>query len=83
MALCEADAEAAHEWAQHCQQLVEQTLIPRTESWWLGANVPGKPRPKYFPNYIGGVLQYVTALESAEAADYPGISCERSLQAAQ
>ena len=48
--------EAEEEWVQHVREVGERTLYPQTNSWYVGANVPGKPR--VFMPYIGGFLVY-------------------------
>jgi cyclohexanone monooxygenase len=40
-------------WVAHVNDVGHQTLYPRANSWYMGANVPGKPR--VFLPYIGGV----------------------------
>ena len=40
-------------WVQHNQDCADITLYPRANSWYMGANVPGKPR--VFLPYVGGV----------------------------
>ncbi|MDN5915887.1 MAG: NAD(P)/FAD-dependent oxidoreductase, partial [Pseudonocardia sp.] len=53
----EADPEAEREWGAHVQSAAEATLLPRAaSSWYLGANVPGKPR--VFMPYAGGFARY-------------------------
>src|SRR3974390_1347861 len=47
-------AEAA--WVQHVNDYADITLATRANSWYMGANVPGKPR--VFLPYIGGVDRY-------------------------
>jgi cation diffusion facilitator CzcD-associated flavoprotein CzcO/acetyl esterase/lipase len=49
-----ATAEAG--WVQHVSDCADITLYPRASSWYMGANVPGKPR--VFLPYVGGVDQY-------------------------
>ncbi|MDP1821467.1 MAG: alpha/beta hydrolase fold domain-containing protein [Acidimicrobiales bacterium] len=49
-----ATAEAG--WVQHVNDCADITLYPRANSWYMGANVPGKPR--VFLPYIGGVGPY-------------------------
>src|SRR3954467_6023791 len=39
-------------WVQHVNDCAEITLYPTANSWYMGANVPGKPR--VFLPYIGG-----------------------------
>jgi cyclohexanone monooxygenase len=65
------ESEAA--WAAETSALANATLFPRTDSWWTGANVPGKPR--YFSAYLGGSLYYQRLAEVA-GKDYPGFACE-------
>src|SRR5262249_31431738 len=48
------DSEVA--WATEVSAIANATLFPRTDSWWTGANIPGKPR--YFSAYLGGSLYY-------------------------
>lgn len=68
----EATADAETRWAQHCQDLVEKTLILKTPSWWTGANIEGKARSEFFTTYPGGVAEYAKALGRAEDNDYEG-----------
>src|SRR5215472_4283126 len=48
-------------WVQHNRDCAEITLYPRANSWYMGANVPGKPR--VFLPYIGGVDGYRRACQ--------------------
>ena len=43
---------------------------PRTNSWYLGANIPGKPR--IFMPYVGGVGEYRKKCDEVAAAGYEG-----------
>ena len=43
-------------WVQHVNDCADITLHPPANSWYMGANVPGKPR--VFLPYIGGVGPY-------------------------
>ncbi len=65
------DSEEA--WANEVTGLANATLFPRTDSWWTGANIEGKPR--YFSVYLGGMLYYQRIAEVA-AKDYEGFSFE-------
>ena len=49
-----ADAEAA--WGQHHDELAAEALVTKTDSWYTGANIEGKPRRLL--SYIGGVPDY-------------------------
>ncbi len=66
-----ADSEEA--WASEVSAIANATLFPRTDSWWTGANIPGKPR--YFSAYLGGALYYHRISEVA-AKDYEGFVFE-------
>jgi cation diffusion facilitator CzcD-associated flavoprotein CzcO/acetyl esterase/lipase len=61
-------AEAA--WVQHVNDCADITLAPRANSWYMGANVPGKPR--VFLPYVGGVDRYRRACDDVVAQDYLG-----------
>ena len=45
-------------WVAHVAEVAEMTLFPRANSWYVGANIPGKPR--VFMPYLGGVGAYRT-----------------------
>jgi cation diffusion facilitator CzcD-associated flavoprotein CzcO/acetyl esterase/lipase len=57
-------------WDQHVQDCAAITLHPTANSWYMGANVPGKPRV-FYP-YIGGVDRYRAACDEVRASDYLG-----------
>jgi cyclohexanone monooxygenase len=40
----EASAQAADSWVEHVNNIANQTLYPTCNSWYLGANIPGKTR---------------------------------------
>jgi cyclohexanone monooxygenase len=48
----EADPDAQEAWVAHVARVADKTLFPRANSWYVGANIPGKPR--VFMPYIGG-----------------------------
>jgi len=52
----EASVEAEDRWLDHVNEVASMTLYPLANSWYIGANVPGKPR--VFMPYIGGVGNY-------------------------
>ena len=52
----EATAPAEDAWVEHVNDWGDLTLYPRANSWYMGANVPGKPR--VFLPYVGGVDRY-------------------------
>jgi cation diffusion facilitator CzcD-associated flavoprotein CzcO/acetyl esterase/lipase len=63
-------AEAA--WGQHVQDCAAITLHPTADSWYMGANVPGKPRVML--PYIGGVDAYRSACEDVVSGGYLGFA---------
>jgi cyclohexanone monooxygenase len=40
----EAEQAAEDEWVDHVNEVADTTLLPATDSWYVGANIPGKPR---------------------------------------
>src|SRR6201991_2259418 len=52
----EATSEAEDGWVAHVEEAGNATLYPTADSWYMGSNVPGKPR--VFMAYIGGVGFY-------------------------
>jgi len=59
-------------WVQHVNDCAEITLYPRAASWYMGANVPGKPR--VFLPYVGGVDRYRKACDEVVARGYLGFA---------
>ena len=57
-------------WMQHVADAAAITLFPQANSWYVGANVPGKPR--VFMAYAAGVDFYRVACEEVVARDYLG-----------
>ncbi|HEU5268035.1 MAG TPA: hypothetical protein VFU35_15100 [Jatrophihabitans sp.] len=68
--LIEADPQAEDAWVAHVNEVADWTLLPRANSWYVGANVPGKPR--IFMPYLGGVGAYRQRCDEVAAADYDG-----------
>jgi len=66
----EADPEAERAWMAHVGELADATLYPQASSWYVGANVPGKPR--VFMPYVGGVGRYRRECEEVAARGYEG-----------
>ncbi|GAA4046182.1 NAD(P)/FAD-dependent oxidoreductase [Arthrobacter methylotrophus] len=78
----EANADAEFEWADMVQQQAEATLLLKTESWWSGANIAEKPRPKFFLTYLGGVKKYREELDANEANGFKGFTLSSALEPA-
>ena len=57
-------------WDRHNDDCAQITLYPQANSWYMGANVPGKPR--VFLPYIGGVDFYKKVCDDVVAQDYLG-----------
>ncbi|NKY54489.1 flavin-containing monooxygenase [Nocardia vermiculata] len=66
----EATEEAAGEWVAECNAVAARTLFPSANSWYMGANIPGKPR--VFMPYIGGFGTYNEICAQVAAAGYRG-----------
>ena len=63
--------EAAQaDWVEHVNKVADRTLYPRANSWYVGANVPGKPR--VFMPYGGGVAAYRRKCDEVAAEGYAG-----------
>ena len=68
---CVEATEAAQEaWVRHGMEVAEKTLYPSAASWYMGANIPGKPR--VFMPYIGGVGVYRETCDEIAAKGYEG-----------
>ncbi len=68
----EATVEAEDAWVAHVNELGALTLYPRANSWYMGANVPGKPR--VFMPYVGGVGTYRQKCDAVAARGYEGFT---------
>jgi cyclohexanone monooxygenase len=66
----EADEEAEEEWVEHVRQVAETTLFPKANSWYLGANIPGKQR--VFMPYVGGFAPYSQRCNEISDGGYEG-----------
>src|SRR5690606_2888627 len=71
-AVVEAEGDAEVAWTEHVQVAGRATLYPETDSWYMGANIPGKPR--VFLPYIGGVGYYREHCAKIAADGYPGFA---------
>jgi cation diffusion facilitator CzcD-associated flavoprotein CzcO len=68
----EATADAQEQWVAHVNEVGHATLYPLANSWYMGANVPGKPR--IFMPYIGGVGTYRHLCADVAAKGYAGFT---------
>ncbi len=67
----EATLEAEDAWVEHVNEVAGESLYLTCNSWYLGANVPGKPR--VFMPYLG-FASYVAKCEEVVAAGYDGFT---------
>ena len=68
--LIEPTPGAVAGWVQHVNDYADLSLMPQADSWYMGANVPGKPR--VFLPYAGGVGKYRQACDEVVANGYLG-----------
>lgn len=68
----EAMAPAQESWVAHTQEVAYATLFPLADSWYVGANIPGKPR--VFSPYVGGVGPYRHKCDEVVANEYEGFA---------
>ncbi|KAB1645113.1 flavin-containing monooxygenase [Gulosibacter chungangensis] len=69
-ATSEAHPDYEREWVDHVNEIANMTLFLKGASWYLGANVPGKPR--VFMPYAGGLKAYRDRCEEIAANGYEG-----------
>jgi len=68
----EATERAQENWVRHVAMVGAVTLFPTADSWYMGANVPGKPR--VFLPYLGGVGEYRRKCDQVAAQGYRGFT---------
>jgi cation diffusion facilitator CzcD-associated flavoprotein CzcO len=73
IARIEAEEEEAARWTAHVDEVANATLYPTAaSSWYLGANIPGKPR--VFRPYLGGLGRYRQICADVAAGGYRGFT---------
>src|SRR5664279_1637893 len=68
----EAEESAEEKWVAHVNEVAHTTLYPQANSWYMGANIPGKPQ--IFMPYIGGVGAYRQICNDVAAKGYEGFA---------
>jgi cyclohexanone monooxygenase len=68
----EATHPAEDKWVAHVNEVAAGTLYPQANSWYMGANIPGKPQ--IFMPYIGGVGVYRQICNDVATKDYEGFA---------
>ena len=75
----DAQPEAEARWTRRVEELVARSIVGKTNSWWTGANIPGKPRG--ITMYLGGTHNYRAACDEIAANGYEGFTLTRSAEA--
>lgn len=68
----EATKEFEDRWVQHHDEVAAKTLVVKTDSWYMGSNVDGKPRRLI--SYIGGAGNYHRRCDEIAAEGYSGFA---------
>lgn len=68
----EADLDSQQAWGVEVHAIASKTLFMKGNSWYIGANVAGKPR--VFTLYLGGVGHYRDVCDRVAADDYAGFT---------
>jgi cyclohexanone monooxygenase len=74
----EPTEDAQQTWGAHVNELANETLFPQADSWYMGANIPGKPR--VFLPYTGGVGPYRERCAEIAEKGYEGFVMTRDRQ---
>ena len=72
VAVIEAEQQAEDDWVAHVNDVAAGTLHPQANSWYMGANIPGKPR--VFLPYIGGLGAYTEICRDVADDRYRGFA---------
>lgn len=70
----EAQTEFEENWVRHVNEVADTTLFPRANSWYTGANIPGKPR--VFLPYVGGHGVYRMKCADVAFKGYEGFTLQ-------
>lgn len=68
----EATQEFEDEWVRHHDEVANATLLTKTDSWYMGSNVEGKPRRLL--SYVGGAGTYHNKCDELARQGYPGFA---------
>jgi cyclohexanone monooxygenase len=77
LARIEPTPTAEEAWMRHVSELADATLYPRANSWYVGANIPGKPR--VFTTYVAGCGMYRQECAEIAGRDYEGFRMQTAL----
>ncbi|QIN79900.1 NAD(P)-binding protein [Rubrobacter marinus] len=68
----EPTLDAEDEWVDHSQEVAHATLLPESATWYMGANIPGKPQ--VFLPYLGGLGPYREKCDEVAKNAYEGFA---------
>jgi hypothetical protein len=68
----EAAVPAEEAWRAQVHSLADATLFPKADSWYLGANIPGKPREML--SFTGVLSTYMTQCNESAERGYEGFA---------
>jgi cyclohexanone monooxygenase len=75
IAMIEPDPDAEEKWVRHVNEVAGGTLFPKANSWYVGANIPGKPR--VFMPYVAGLPAYIKICDEVAADGYRGFELRK------
>ncbi len=81
LATIDATKPAEDRWVEHVNQAASKTLFPKANSWFLGANIPGKPR--VFMPYVAKIGVYRQECQQVADRGYEGFMLERGIPTSQ
>lgn len=73
----EATAEAEKSYMTLVNDIASRSLMPKANTWYVGANIPGKPR--FFPIFAGGLVKYREMCAEAAADGYRGFTIDHGV----
>lgn len=80
IATIEPKADAEEAWVRHVNEVASSTLFLKADSWYVGANIPGKPR--VFMPYVGGLPAYINICNEVVAEGYRGFDLRKETRRA-
>ena len=72
-----AEVEAQQQWVDHVREVADSTLYPLANSWYMGANIPGKAR--VFMPYVAGVEAYTKECNRVTQNGYQGFEFSKNI----
>ena len=69
LATIDVEQAAEEQWLAHIVELADASLFPQASSWYMGDNIPGKPR--VFMVYLGGGKTYQEVIDREAVEKYP------------